>query len=50
VFVELITSPKAQDYVFGMAKAKALAKVDPEKAIMNADNYEFFAETMRQVI
>jgi hypothetical protein len=46
VFNELILSPKANDYVYGMAKAKALAKVDPSKAIMNADNYQYFAETM----
>jgi Lysine-specific metallo-endopeptidase len=49
-FGELILSPKAQDYAFGMAKSKDLAKTDPLKAVMNADNYEYFAETMWNII
>jgi len=32
------------DYVYGQDDAKKLAKTSPDKAIDNADNYEFFAE------
>ena len=32
------------DYVYGQAGAKSLAISDPSKAIMNADNHEYFAE------
>ena len=32
------------DYVYGQAGAKNLAITDPAKAIMNADNHEYFAE------
>ena len=39
-----ISSPKAQDYVYGQTSAKSLAKSDPSEAIMNADNHEYFAE------
>ena len=46
MFGGLIPSPKAEDYVFGTAKCKALARKDPATAILNADNYEYFAETM----
>jgi peptidyl-Lys metalloendopeptidase len=33
-----------QDYAYGQTDAKALAKSTPSKAIMNADNHEYFAE------
>jgi peptidyl-Lys metalloendopeptidase len=33
-----------QDYVYGATGAKNLAKSTPSKAIMNADNHEYFAE------
>lgn len=33
-----------QDYVYGETGAKNLAKTNPSKAIMNADNHEYFAE------
>ena len=32
------------DYVYGQAGAKALAKSNSNKAVMNADNHEYFAE------
>jgi len=32
------------DHVYGQDEAKQLAKTSPDKAINNADNYEFFAE------
>jgi len=32
------------DYVYGQSGAKSLAISDPSKAIMNADNHEYFAE------
>jgi len=34
-----------QDYVYGTTGALNLAKTDPAKAIMNADNHEYFAES-----
>lgn len=34
------------DYARGAAQSKALASNNPSTAIMNADNYEYFAETM----
>ncbi|KAG8812283.1 hypothetical protein FRC17_002104 [Serendipita sp. 399] len=33
-----------QDYAYGQTNAKALAKSNPSKAIMNADSHEYFAE------
>lgn len=33
-----------QDYVYGESGAKNLAKTNPSKAVMNADNHEYFAE------
>ncbi len=33
-----------QDYVYGTSGAKSLAISSPSKAIMNADNHEYFAE------
>ncbi|KAF8317605.1 deuterolysin M35 metalloprotease [Clavulina sp. PMI_390] len=33
-----------QDYAYGQRDAKALAKSNPSKATMNADNHEYFAE------
>jgi peptidyl-Lys metalloendopeptidase len=32
------------DYVYGQTGARALAISDPDKAIMNADNHEYFSE------
>ena len=32
------------DYVYGQTNAKALAISDPDKAVNNADNHEYFAE------
>lgn len=32
------------DYVYGQAGAKSLAASDPQKALFNADNHEYFAE------
>lgn len=32
------------DYAYGQTDAKALAKSDPQKALDNADNHEYFAE------
>jgi len=34
-----------QDYVYGTTGALNLAKTDPAKAVMNADNHEYFAES-----
>lgn len=36
-----------EDHVYGREDAKALAKEDPEKAVTNADSYEFLAEAAR---
>ncbi|MBI3130365.1 MAG: hypothetical protein HYZ13_03320 [Acidobacteria bacterium] len=33
-----------QDYVYGTSGAKSLAISNPSKAVMNADNHEYFAE------
>lgn len=33
-----------QDYVYGQSAAQSLASNDPERAINNADNHEYFAE------
>jgi hypothetical protein len=33
-----------QDAVYGQSGAKALAISNPEQAVMNADNHEYFAE------
>ena len=33
-----------QDYVYGQSGAKNLAITDPDKAVNNADNHEYFAE------
>ncbi|CAE6487170.1 unnamed protein product [Rhizoctonia solani] len=33
-----------QDYVYGQDPARELAKSDPDQAIANADNHEYFAE------
>jgi peptidyl-Lys metalloendopeptidase len=32
------------DYAYGQTNAKSLARTDPAKALMNADNHEYFAE------
>jgi peptidyl-Lys metalloendopeptidase len=32
------------DYVYGQAGAKNLAITNPDNAVMNADNHEYFAE------
>lgn len=33
---------RTKDHVYGEKRAKELARRNPEKAIMNADNYEYF--------
>ncbi|PIL23275.1 hypothetical protein GSI_14585 [Ganoderma sinense ZZ0214-1] len=33
-----------QDYAYGQPEAQTLAKSNPEQAVMNADNHEYFAE------
>nr|P81054.2 RecName: Full=Peptidyl-Lys metalloendopeptidase; Short=MEP; AltName: Full=GfMEP; Flags: Precursor [Grifola frondosa]BAB82381.1 peptidyl-Lys metalloendopeptidase [Grifola frondosa] len=33
-----------KDYAYGQAAAKSLATMDPDKAVMNADNHEYFSE------
>lgn len=33
------------DYTYGQSSCKRLASRDPNRAVFNADNYEFFAET-----
>ena len=33
------------DYVYGQSSCKKLASRDPNRAVFNADNYEYFAET-----
>lgn len=33
------------DYVYGQSACKRLASKDPNRAVFNADNYEYFAET-----
>jgi peptidyl-Lys metalloendopeptidase len=33
------------DYVYGQSSCKRLASKDPNRAVFNADNYEYFAET-----
>ncbi len=33
-----------EDYAYGQADAKALAKNSPDKAVNNAENYDYFAE------
>jgi len=35
-----------QDYVYGNAGAKSLATSNPDRAVANADNYEYFAESL----
>ena len=35
------------DHVYGTAGAKSLAVSDPDKAVHNADNYEYFAEGVK---
>ena len=37
------------DHVYGRADARALAAEHPEKAVSNADSYEYFCETTRAV-
>ena len=32
------------DYVYGQTGAKSLAITNPDNAVMNADNHEYFAE------
>ncbi|KAI8981241.1 peptidyl-Lys metalloendopeptidase [Trametes punicea] len=39
-----IANAGTKDYVYGQSAASSLAKNDPEEAIMNADNHEYFAE------
>ena len=38
------TIASTDDYVYGQSGAKALAISDPQKAVNNADNHEYFAE------
>lgn len=38
------TVASTQDYVYGQTGAMSLAISDPAKAVMNADNHEYFAE------
>jgi len=33
-----------EDYAYGQEDAKSLASTDPAKAVMNADNHEYYAE------
>ena len=33
-----------QDYVYGQSNAQSLAQSNPDQAIFNADNHEYFAE------
>jgi hypothetical protein len=33
-----------QDYVYGQSSAKSLASSNPDEAVFNADNHEYFAE------
>lgn len=33
-----------KDHVYGAANSKALAKADPDKALTNADNFEYYSE------
>ena len=33
-----------EDYVYGQSSAKSLASSDPDEAVYNADNHEYFAE------
>lgn len=33
-----------EDHVYGAKNSKALAKADPEKALTNADNFEYYCE------
>ncbi len=35
---------KTDDFVYGQAGAKNLAITEPDNAVMNADNHEYFAE------
>ena len=35
-----------EDYAYGMDEAKRMASTSPELAIKNADNYEYFAESL----
>jgi len=35
-----------QDYVYGNSGAKSLAISNPDRAVANADNYEYFAESL----
>jgi peptidyl-Lys metalloendopeptidase len=35
-----------QDFVYGPRAALLLAKQDPERAALNADNYEYFVESL----
>jgi len=35
-----------QDYAYGVTAAKNLAKTSPAKAVANADNYEYYGETV----
>jgi len=37
-------SARTDDIVYGQAKARNLASTDPDKAIINADNYEYYAK------
>lgn len=37
-------SARTDDVVFGQTKARDLAKSDPDKAVTNADNYEYYAK------
>ena len=33
-----------QDYAYGQSACKSLAQSDPDRAVMNADSHEYFAE------
>lgn len=37
---------ETQDHAYGPTAAQALARTDPAKAAANADNYEYFAESL----
>ncbi|KAH0580914.1 hypothetical protein H2248_012067 [Termitomyces sp. 'cryptogamus'] len=39
-----IVNGGTEDYVYGQSDAKSLARSNPDKAVLNADNHEYFAE------
>jgi len=36
---------KTQDYAYGTSACQNLASTSPAKAVFNADNYEYYAES-----